>query len=404
MSSIVSVNARRGGLALQLALVTFLRSSAVQGVGAVTATLLLAWGSSYAAGGSHTSLPHLFYIPVVLAAVRFSWSGALFCSVGATLLAGPALPSVVATGQSQSVSSWLIRGAVFLFVALFIAWGLRDRTESLGSAVQDALISARLSRALVRGEITVAYQPIVDLRSKDIVAVEALARWEHARRGAVSPGRFVPAAERTGTITVLDRYVLKRAVQQAHAWRAALTPVKVSVNLSAASLAERDLVAYVQKSLTRTGLEAAHLQLEITESAVINDSALAAQQIRQLRGLGVSVAIDDFGAGQASLGYLNHFTVDTVKIDRSLITDIADRPEAARLIAAAVQLFHNLDLTVVAEGIETSEQCAALEAMNCRLSQGYYTGRPASAETTQALLRKVRPGVLARNRVESCPD
>jgi EAL domain-containing protein (putative c-di-GMP-specific phosphodiesterase class I) len=220
------------------------------------------------------------------------------------------------------------------------------------------------------------------------VAVEALARWHHPRRGMMPPAEFIPAAERTGAVRALDQYVLREATRQARRWADAGTPVKVSVNVSATRFAQRDLPADVAAALAESGLSPEVLQLEITESALIEDVQGASRQLAELRRLGVSVAIDDFGAGQASLGYVSRFAIDTVKLDRSLVAGLEDGPTAGRLVGGFLGLFRSLGLHVVAEGVEDASQCARLTAAGCEMLQGFYIGRPAPAAATTGLLSR----------------
>jgi EAL domain-containing protein (putative c-di-GMP-specific phosphodiesterase class I) len=226
-----------------------------------------------------------------------------------------------------------------------------------------------------------------------IVAFEALARWRHGSRGLLSPDEFVPAAERTGAITSLDKYVLWEAAGQIQRWSSQVGPVGVSVNVSATRFAQHDLPDQVERVLCETGLPANALQLEITESAFIEDTLAAAKQIAQLQALGIRVAIDDFGAGQSSLSYLKHFTVDTIKIDRGLVAEMHQDPRTERLVSGLVRMFQGLQLEIVAEGVENAEQYVHLQSADCLLAQGYFIGRPASAVDTEHLLKGRRSPV-----------
>lgn len=357
---------------------------------ALMLSLGVIWSVSYLAGGTRSAVPQLFYLPIIVASVRFSWSGALGIAVPAGLLAGPLLPADVAAGTAQPLAGWLLRLCVFVCVGLLVAWLVRAQAVPIGTRVQDALISSRLVAAVRRGEVEVFYQPILDTGTGRVVAVEALARWNDPRSGYLSPADFIPQAERTGAIRVLDDHVLGVAGAQAQRWATdpAAVPVRVSVNISATRFAEDDLPVRVTEILSETGLTPGRLQLEVTESAVIDDIAAARDQIAKLRALGVRVAIDDFGTERSSLSYLTEFTVDTIKIDRSLLVAFPRQPRAKQLLSGLIRLFAALDLEVVAEGVETPEQYLHLQEVDCGLVQGFATGRPAPTSETTALLHR----------------
>lgn len=387
MSTTLVNHARRGGLLLRIVFVAASQSQALLAMAAIVTLLLAAWGCAHAGGGSHTAWPHAFYVPVMLAAVRFSWIGAALAAVAAGVLAGPFLPADVSLGTVQPTQGWLMRLVAFTVIGSFVATLMRHRAAPASAALQDSLLSARLIRAIQLGHIEVHYQPIYDVSEGRVSGVEALARWHDPRRGGLSPAQFVPAAERTGAIAALDGYVLRVATAQAERWGRELPhPLTVSVNVSATHFAGPDLLDDVGRVLDRTGLPAQRLQLEITESALLDDVAAAARQIGRLRDLGVKVAIDDFGVGQASLSYLDQFRVDTIKLDRSLISESGHRTRDPRLLTGIVDLLDRLGLTIVAEGIESAEQCAALHGAGVGYGQGFHFARPAPATEIHGLL------------------
>jgi len=237
-----------------------------------------------------------------------------------------------------------------------------------------------LAETVERLELEVHYQPSVDLAEERIVGVEALVRWRHPERGLVSPVEFIPVAEETGLIVPIGRWVLEQACRQAVAWRQAAgpgdEPLRVSVNLSGRQLQQPDLVEQVAAVLADTGLPPEHLVLEITESMLLEDADDTVIRLQQLKDLGVLLAIDDFGTGYSSLSYLSRLPVDLLKIDRSFVAGIADSHEAADLAQAIVRLGRTFHLTTVAEGVETAEQLAELQAMGCDQAQGFYFSRP----------------------------
>jgi EAL domain-containing protein (putative c-di-GMP-specific phosphodiesterase class I) len=252
-------------------------------------------------------------------------------------------------------------------------------------------LESDLRLALERGELRVHYQPIVTLASSEIVGFEALVRWQHPTRGLVPPLAFIPLAEETGLIVPVGKWVLETACRQAAKWRAGRTgptdtPLFVSVNLSARQFMQADLLEDVAAILAETGIEAGALELEITESVLMDQSEAGIRTLRRLRALGVRLVLDDFGTGYSSLSYLKHLPLDLIKIDRSFVAgidEIADRS----IVEAVVALAHGLGIGVVAEGIETERQAARLHKLGCDLGQGYLFSRPVPAAGTARLLR-----------------
>lgn len=233
------------------------------------------------------------------------------------------------------------------------------------------------------GDLDLLYQPRIDLASGTVVAAEALARWSHPALGQVSPAEFVPLAEASGLVHMLTRWVLDRACAQARAWRIAGRPLVVAVNLSAADLRRDDLVDVVQDTLSRHGLDPAYLELEVTETAAMTAVEDAIAVLTQLRALGVSIAIDDFGTAYASLSYLKLLPIDTLKIDRVFVSDLVHgarrEPGENSIVEGIVGLGKGLGMSVVAEGLETRAQADFLRELGCDGAQGNYFGRPGSA-------------------------
>jgi len=235
----------------------------------------------------------------------------------------------------------------------------------------DAQLGEDLAGALERRELHVLYQPLVDLTDSRMVGAEALVRWHHPRLGVVSPAQFIPIAERSGTITEIGLFVLETACRQGAEWNGCY----VSVNLSPRQLQEPTLVADVLDVLARTGLAPERLVLEVTESALVDESAGIAK-LRAFRDHGIHVAIDDFGTGYSSLHYLTRLPVDILKIDRSFVAELNGTPEGSGITEAILRLSQVLHLTTVAEGIETAEQAAELQLLGCGIGQGYLFARP----------------------------
>jgi EAL domain-containing protein (putative c-di-GMP-specific phosphodiesterase class I) len=353
----------------------------------VAVGLAVAWSASYASGGSKTPLTHLFYIPIIVASLAFSWPGAVATALAAGLLAGPLLPQDVDAGLGQTPAGWIMRLVMFAVMGLFIALILHGRASPLPQAVSDAIMSNRMRYGLRHAEIEPYYQPLYDLQSRTIIGVEALARWRHPQRGFIAPDTFLPATERTGAVLALDRFMLSQVATTVQAWSGEVGPIRAAVNLSAVGFTRNDLVEQVTQVLSETGLPAEQLELEITESAFMADLESAARQVAALRALGVRVSLDDFSAGQGSLLYLSRFPVDTVKLDQSLIEHVTEDDRLARLVAGVVVMLHGLDVELVGEGVETIEQLAYLDAVGCRLAQGFYIGRPLPAAEALELLR-----------------
>ncbi|HEY3238272.1 MAG TPA: EAL domain-containing protein [Acidimicrobiia bacterium] len=266
---------------------------------------------------------------------------------------------------------------------------------AMHTAVLERLeLEADLSRALAGGEIVVYYQPIVRLADASLVGMEALVRWNRPGHGLVPPAGFIPAAEETGLILEIGRWVLEEACRQVAAWQAdhaVSPPLQLSVNLSARQLQEPGLVAEVEEALRQSGLDPNRLVLEITESMLVKEPETAAERLRSLKRLGLRLAIDDFGTGYSSLNYLRRFPVDVLKIDRAFVGAIAGGPEDAALAHAIVRLAHTLELGTVAEGIETGEQLAELRKLGCELGQGYLFARPLPSDAMAELLRTGGP-------------
>ena len=236
-----------------------------------------------------------------------------------------------------------------------------------------------LAVALQRDELFVHYQPILEIATGRTVGAEALVRWRHPQRGIIPPLDFIPVAEETGQIVDIGRFVLTEACRQAAAWAAAGHPLRMSVNVAVAQLRHDDLPRLVGEVLAKTGLPATQLCLEITESSLMTASEQSSTDLRRLRRLGVHIAIDDFGTGYSSLSYLHDMPVDELKIDRSFINRIGSGSRDAHLLEAIIGMAKALNLTVVAEGVETSEQLETLAEHDCHLAQGYLFGTPQTA-------------------------
>ena len=246
-----------------------------------------------------------------------------------------------------------------------------------------------LRRAVERSELQVHYQPVVDLQSQKVVEVEALLRWEHPRRGSISPAEFIPVAEESGLVGPIGRWVLLQACRQERTWRDEFgpsAPAKVSVNLSARQFSLA-LVKEIQQVLLEADLGPDGLKLEITEGILMRSEASTFAILFELKELQIDLALDDFGVGYSSLAYLKRFPFSSLKIDRSFVQRVGSDPEDAAVVRAIVTIAKTLHMNVVAEGIETVDQFEQLRALGCDRGQGYYFARPMTAHAVDELLR-----------------
>jgi diguanylate cyclase (GGDEF)-like protein/PAS domain S-box-containing protein len=256
-------------------------------------------------------------------------------------------------------------------------------------SVAKVQLNTDLRRALERDEFTLHYQPKVDLASGKLRGMEALLRWKHPSRGLVSPGEFIPALEDSGLILPVGEWVIEEACRQVARWAGGgAMPVPVAVNLSPKQFRRRDLDALIRAALVRTGTSAEFLELEITESCLMENPEDAVRALRNLRAAGLRISVDDFGTGYSSLSYLTRLPLSALKIDRSFVRDAETSTEAASIVRAVIDMAQNLRLTVIAEGVETEQQAAFLRRHGCDQAQGYFYGRPVPAdEITPRLAR-----------------
>jgi len=262
----------------------------------------------------------------------------------------------------------------------FYTAGMNARSREL------LLLEGGLRQALDQNEFIVYYQPQFDLLSGELIGSEALLRWQHPKIGMISPLDFIPMAEETGLIVAIGNWVLKSACLQNQLWQErAGRPLQVAVNMSARQFRHADLRQDVAAALQESGLSPELLELEITESILMADVEQAIAVMHQLTGQGIHFAIDDFGTGYSSLNYLRRFPIANLKIDRSFVQDVTTDPNAASIAQSIVMLAHNLNLQVVAEGVETSEQADFLRSAGCNLVQGFFFGRPVPAAEFERL-------------------
>ena len=260
-------------------------------------------------------------------------------------------------------------------------------------------IENSLHRALERKQFELHYQPRLNLATMEVVGMEALIRWNHPQLGRVSPLDFIPIAEERGFIAAIGKWVLDDACTQARRWMDRLgRQLRVSVNLSARQLKDSGLVGFVREALERSRLPAGLLELELTESALVEDMERSVEMFRQLKALGVSLAVDDFGTGYSGLAYLGHFPLDVLKLDRSFINQERQCSGGNRVVKAFVNMAHALDLSVVAEGVETEETLAFLRGVDCDEAQGYLFARPLAVGEFEEFLKRHAAREAGRNR------
>ncbi|HEY6837996.1 MAG TPA: EAL domain-containing protein, partial [Geobacteraceae bacterium] len=246
-------------------------------------------------------------------------------------------------------------------------------------------------RALERGEFLLYYQPKVNLKSGRIVSIEALARWQHPEYGMIPPAQFIPLAEETGLIVPLGEWVLRAACSQNKAWQdAGYPPMRIAVNFSPRQFQKMELAEMVEKVLFETGLAPGWLELEVTENLMLSSEEHTIATLKRLADLGVHISIDDFGTGYSTFNYIKKLPVDTLKIDRSYVSDIDSNRSDAAIATAVIEMAHTLSLNVVAEGVETEGQLKFLEALNCPEVQGFFFHKPLPSDEFTRLLDNLR--------------
>ncbi|MGZ4403330.1 MAG: putative bifunctional diguanylate cyclase/phosphodiesterase [Gaiellaceae bacterium] len=312
----------------------------------------------------------------------------------------------VAVGQRDSADE-LLGDADF---ALYEAKALgKDRyvlfEPRMHLAAQDRFaLEADLGQAIEQGEFFLVYQPTFDLRTGDVLGVEALIRWQHPIHGVINPDAFIPVAEETGLIAPIGRWVLREACRQLAVWQKAGHTVGVSVNVSAYQLDRDGLAGDVTFAIAESGVDPSLLTLEITESALMHDVPAAARRLGELKALGIRLAIDDFGTGYSSLAYLRQFPVDALKIDRSFISSLATSDEAAAIIQTLVQLGKTLRIDTLAEGIEDTDQLQHLQRAHCDQGQGFLFARPLGTAAIQNFLETTTNGLSRETPLDPAPS
>jgi EAL domain-containing protein (putative c-di-GMP-specific phosphodiesterase class I) len=263
----------------------------------------------------------------------------------------------------------------------------RFEQELHASAEERRSLEASLRKALGRDEMILHYQPVVDARSEKVVGFEALVRWNSAEHGFVSPGKFIPLAEDTRLIVPIGQWVMRQACHEARNWP---EDIKVNVNVSPEQLLEPGFHEEVVQALAVTGLRPERLEIEVTESIFLRDASVARNALEQVMALGCSVALDDFGTGYSSLGYLRKLRFSTIKVDRTFVQGAAQgSAESLAIINAVVAMAQSLKMTTTAEGVETVEEAELIRNLGCDKIQGFYFGRPMTADDARGLFRQI---------------
>jgi diguanylate cyclase (GGDEF)-like protein/PAS domain S-box-containing protein len=259
-------------------------------------------------------------------------------------------------------------------------------------ALQTLQLETDLRRAVERQEFFVVYQPIVSLETARLIGFEALVRWQHPERGLVNPADFIPLAEETGYIIPIGQWVLEQSCRQLQQWKASMPKdltLTVSVNLSGKQFAQNNLIGQITETLARTAIDPHDLKLEITESVVVENIETATEMLNQLRAIGIQLSIDDFGTGYSSLSYLHRLPIDTLKIDRSFITQMIKNNENSEIVRTIVSLAKNLGMSLIAEGVETVEQLQQLQQLGCDNGQGYLFSKPVTEEIATQFVKQI---------------
>ncbi len=262
-------------------------------------------------------------------------------------------------------------------------------SKSMNAAAFEKLsLEGSLRKAMERNEFVLYYQPQIEAKTRKIVGMEALIRWNHPEMGMVSPAHFIPLAEETGLIVPIGEWVLNTACRQNKAWQnAGFAPVRIAVNISSPHFRQERLLEAATNALNDSQLDAGHLEIEVTESLLMQNIEATIAVLEKLKAMGIKLSIDDFGTGYSSLNYLQRFPIDALKIDRSFVKDLSTNPDDVAITRAIIAMADSLNLSVVAEGVETEKQMELLQAMGCKEMQGYLFSQPVPAQVASQLLR-----------------
>ncbi|MGB3409797.1 MAG: EAL domain-containing protein [Microthrixaceae bacterium] len=341
--------------------------------------LLVGWITTLTLGGAGNVPPHYFYVPILLAGIRFGASGALLAALASGLLVGPLTYADVASRTPQELSDWGTRLVCFVVIGQILT-AIATMTVTAVERELDHLRSASaLWAALDRREFEIYFQPIVTMKDGyRVVGTEALVRWNHPNHGLVLPDDFIPLAESSGMVGALDTWVLREACAQTVAWlEDGLIDANftLSVNVSARELDKSNYAERVSEVLLATRMDPRLLHLEITERELADDARQFLDTLHDLRRLGVKLALDDFGTGHSTLARVQNLPLDVIKIDRSFVTTLGHGLDGGAIAENVVALARSLEVSTVAEGVETTAQAEMLRQMGCDLAQGFLFGQ-----------------------------
>jgi EAL domain-containing protein (putative c-di-GMP-specific phosphodiesterase class I) len=256
-------------------------------------------------------------------------------------------------------------------------------------AQERVLMERELREALKNGEFLLNYQPQIDIRTKRIFGTEALIRWQHPTKGLIPPDKFIPVAEATGLIVPIGQWVIEEACRQLQLWIAdGFDDLTMAINLSARQFFQKDLLEIIERAMRVSNIPASKLEFEITESMMMDNIDDTIDILHKIKNIGVKLSIDDFGTGYSSLSYLKRFPLNKIKIDKSFIDGIADNADDLSIVQAIISIAHSLNLAVIAEGVETEEQCRLLTQYQCNEIQGYYFSKPLASLAAGILLKE----------------
>ncbi len=313
-----------------------------------------------------------------------------------TLYVGASVGSAIGPRDGTTVEELMRNADLALYRAKDEGGGEHFNYEPAlhANAEERRQLEFALRRALERRELVLNFQPVVDAISEDVVSFEALVRWNSPEHGFISPGKFIPLAEDTRLIVPIGAWVMEQACREATRWP---EHIRVAVNVSPEQLFEPDFAAIVVRALSASGLDAPRLELEVTESIFLRDANVARAALEQVMALGCTVALDDFGTGYSSLGYLRKLRFSTIKVDRSFVQGAAqDSAESLAIIRAVVAMADSLEISTTAEGVETVEEAELIRKLGCKKIQGFYFGRPMTADDALAVFRRAPPPAQTR--------